>query len=206
MTTALRHGVLLLAAGGSRRLGQPKQLLVLDGETLVHRAARLALATAPADAVVVLGAHGVAIAAAVADLPLRSVACADWTRGMGASLAEGLAALSPDCGAALVLLCDQPDLAPDHLHRLVAAARAAPGRAAASAYAGVLGVPAVLPRAWFAALASLQGDRGARDLLRERAAEVIAVAAPALSRDIDVPADLHAQADTSALGAGRARE
>lgn len=206
MTTPPRHGVLLLAAGGSRRLGQPKQLLALDGETLVHRAARLALATSPADAVMVLGAHAAAITAAVADLPIRGVASAHWTQGMGASLADGLAALSTDCDAALVLLCDQPDLEPGHLQQLVTAARAAPGRAVASAYAGVLGVPALLPRAWFAALAELKADRGARDLLRDRAAEVIAIAAPALARDIDRPADLHANPSTSTLGAAPGRE
>ena len=201
MTARLRHGVLLLAAGGSLRLGQSKQLLRMDGETLVHRAARLALDTAPDDALVVLGAGADALAAAVADLPIRPVACAGWAQGMGASLATGLAALSPDCDVALVLLCDQPALDAAHLAQLLAAARAAPGRAAASAYGGVLGVPAVLPRAWFAALSTRREDRGARDLLRERAGEVMAVTAPALSRDIDRPEDLHAAGVDPALGA-----
>ncbi|MFY2762901.1 nucleotidyltransferase family protein [Arenimonas sp. MALMAid1274] len=185
-----RHGLLVLAAGGSRRLGQAKQLLRIDGETLVHRAARLGLATAPADAVLVLGARADEVAAAVTGLPLRTVVCPDWTIGLGASLRDGLAALSPRCDAALVLLCDQPGLDAAHLHALLAAAAAAPGTAVSSAYAGVLGVPALLPRTWFAALSGLSGDRGARDLLRERASEVKAVPAPALAQDVDVPADL----------------
>lgn len=191
MTATPCHGVLLLAAGASRRLGQPKQLLRLHDETLVHRAARLALATAPTDAVLVLGAGAEAIAAAVSDLPIRSVACADASQGMGASLRDGLAALAPECEGALVLLCDQPGLDTVHLQRLLAAWRQAPHQAVASAYAGVLGVPALLPRTWFSRLAALQGDRGARDLLRERAADVIAVDAPSLATDIDHPGDLH---------------
>ena len=194
MTAPPRHGVVLLAAGGSKRLGQAKQLLALGGETLVHRAARLALATSPGDAVLVLSAHADAVLAGVATLALRPVRCADWERGMGASLRAGLAALSPGCAGALVLLCDQPDLEAAHLHALVEAWRTDPARAAASAYAGVLGVPALLPRPWFADLAALDGDRGARDLLRQRAADVHALPCAPLARDIDVPADLHARA------------
>ncbi|MBW8367238.1 MAG: nucleotidyltransferase family protein, partial [Arenimonas sp.] len=163
MSPAPRHGVLLLAAGGSKRLGQAKQLLEFGGESLVHRAARLALQTAPADAVLVLGAHADAVLAGVATLALRPVRCADWQHGMGASLRDGLAALSPACDGALVLLCDQPDLDADHLLALVDAWRRDPSRAAASAYAGVLGVPALLPRDWFKELAGLDADGGARD-------------------------------------------
>ncbi len=200
-----RHGVVLLAAGGSRRLGQAKQLLELAGETFVHRAARLALATAPADAVLVLGAHADAVLAGEATLALRPVRCGDWERGMGASLRAGLAALSPNCSGALVLLCDQPDLHAGHLHALVQAWRRDPTRAAASAYAGVLGVPALLPRTWFSALDALDGDRGARDLLRQRAGDVHAVASAPLARDIDTPADLH-PGGAPRLGPGNQQE
>jgi CTP:molybdopterin cytidylyltransferase MocA len=203
--TPARHGVVLLAAGGSRRLGQPKQLVQMAGETLVHRAARLALATAPADAVLVLGAHAEAVLAGVATLALRPVQCADWERGMGTSLRAGLAALSPACQGALVLLCDQPDLDATHLQALVQAWRRDPSRAAASAYAGVLGVPALLPRAWFPELAALGGDRGARDLLRQRARDVQAVACFPLARDIDTPTDLHGHGPAS-LGPGNQQE
>lgn len=204
MTTP-RHGVVLLAAGGSKRLGQAKQLLEMGGETLVHRAARLALATSPHDAVLVLGAHADAVLAGVAMLSLRPVQCADWERGMGTSLRAGLAALAPGCDGALVLLCDQPDLEASHLQSLVQAWRRDPARAAASAYAGVLGVPALLPRPWFAELAALDGDRGARDLLRARAAQVHYVACSPLARDIDGPADLHG-AGVASLGPGNQQE
>jgi molybdenum cofactor cytidylyltransferase len=186
-----RHALVLLAAGGSRRLGRPKQLLVLEGETLVLRAARLGLATAPASALLVVGAQADAVQAAAAGLPLQRVDCTDWNAGLGASLRAGLSAVPDDCDGALVLLCDQPAADAAHLQALVAAWRADPDRAAASAYAGVLGVPALLPRAWFDAL-SFDRDRGARDLLRERADRVTAIAASALSQDIDHPGDMTA--------------
>ncbi len=67
-----RHAVVLLAAGGSRRLGAPKQLVDVDGESLVRRAARAALATDPSQALVVVGAHADAVWSAVADLRARA--------------------------------------------------------------------------------------------------------------------------------------
>ncbi|NCT66652.1 MAG: peptide-methionine (R)-S-oxide reductase MsrB [Rhodanobacteraceae bacterium] len=183
-----RHAAILLAAGASSRLGQPKQLLALDGEPLLRRAARALLATAPAELVVVLGHDAERLHAALAGLPLRTCVALDHAEGLAASLRAGLAALAPDCAGALVALTDQPALAAAHLCALRDAWRAAPRRAVASAYAGVLGVPALLPRAWFDELMRLHGDTGARSLLRTRAGEVTALAAPALAHDLDTPA------------------
>lgn len=182
---APRHGVILLAAGASRRLGTPKQLLEFEGEPLVRRAARAALTTHPAQALAVLGANAGAVFAAIADLDLERVDCPHWEEGLSASLGAGVGALTADIDGVLVVLCDQPALSAAHLQTLVAAWREAPARPAASAYAGVLGVPAILPRAWFADIFALTGDRGARELLRACASEVNAVPAPALSWDID---------------------
>ena len=182
------HGLVLLAAGASRRLGRPKQLLTLSGETLVHRAARLALATQPLDAVVVLGHAAEEVGAAVGDLVLRRVICAEADQGMGVSLAQGLAALHADCAGALVVLCDQPALEAGHLLGLVALWRDRPEEAVASAYADVIGVPAVLPRAWFG-LGEIRGDEGARGLLR-RGEGVATLRCEGLSRDVDTAEDL----------------
>jgi len=188
MTTP-RHAAIVLAAGASRRLGTPKHLLHVDGETLLHRAARIALATAPAQTLVVLGANAAAMREAVADLDVRSVVCDDWQRGQSASLQAGVSALEDGIEGVLVLLCDQVGLDAAHANTLLQAWHDEPTRAVASAYADVIGVPAVLPRAWFADVLRLQGDRGARDLLRRRDAEVVKITAPALARDVDTPRD-----------------
>ena len=184
---ACAHGVVVLAAGASRRLGQAKQLLRIDGETLVHRAARLALATAPAAAVLVVGADADAVFAAAADLPLCRVDCTDWQRGMGASLHAGLAALPSECGGALIVLCDQPALDAQHLAALVAAWRANPAAASASSYAGRAGVPALLPRSWFGELRHDARDHGARTLLARHPEQVTLIVNEALALDIDTP-------------------
>jgi len=184
------HGLIVLAAGASRRLGKSKQLLRLRGEPLVRRALRLGLATRPQIALIVLGAEADAVYASVADLGVRRVECADWALGMGASLRAGLAALPGECAGALIALCDQPALDAPHLDGLVAAWHANPRGAAASSYAGRLGVPALLPRAWFRELMADVGDQGARELLARRRAEVAAVVNETLAFDVDRDQDL----------------
>ena len=183
------HGAVVLAAGASTRLEQPKQLLLYQGEALVHRAARLALETAPSDAVIVFGFDAEAMASRIADLPIRRIDCAGWQLGLGASLHAGIDALSPACSGVLVLLCDQPGLETSHLLSLRDAWRRAPGRGVASHYADRLGVPALLPRAWFDAL-DAGSDRGMRDLLQQRVEQIDAIANPALAFDVDRPEDL----------------
>ena len=185
-----RHAVILLAAGASTRLGRAKQSIRIDGESLLRRAARALLATVPADGVVVLGHDAASLRTELAGLDLRCVVADDHAQGLSASLRAGLLALDPRCEAALIALTDQPGLDATHLIVLRDAWRAQPTRAAASAYAGVLGVPAMLPRAWFGELVALCGDIGARALLRDRAQHVVAIEAPALERDIDTPDDL----------------
>ena len=172
------------------RLGQSKQLVEIDGEPLVHRAARALLASAACEVIVVLGHDAARVRAAIADLHVRTVIAQDHADGMSAALRAGIAALDARCAGALVALTDQPALDSVHLVALRDAWRATPWRAVASAYADILGVPALLPRAWFADIAALRGDTGARALLRARHREVAAISAPAFARDIDTAADL----------------
>jgi len=184
------HGAILLAAGASTRLGTAKQLIEIDGVSLLRRAAEALLATAPRVLVVVLGHEAAAMRAALFPIDAHVVCAHDHAEGLSASLRAGIAALPSDLGGTLVALTDQPALDAAHLSALCARWQRAPMRAVASAYAGVLGVPALLPRNWFADLARLRGDVGARGLLRERADDVVAVDAPALAHDIDTSRDL----------------
>lgn len=186
----LRHGVVILAAGSSQRLGQPKALLEIDGETLIHRALRIALETKPFDCIVVSRIDDHRIASAISDLACRISPCAEASRGMAASLRHGLRLLDARCSAALIVLTDQPALDSTHLCALRDAWRNQPSHAAASAYADTVGVPAVLPRSWFETLTGNNSDQGARELLRARPDEVCIVAAPNLAFDIDTQADL----------------
>ena len=185
-----RHAAILLAAGASTRLGHPKQLVEIDGEALLRRAARALLTTRPAALVVVLGHDAEAMRAVLAGIDAHCVLARDHAEGLSASLRAGLAALPADVDGALVALTDQPALEAAHLAVLCATWRSDPARAVASAYAAVLGVPAILPRGWFDEIGRLRGDVGARLLLRARTAEVVAIDAPALAQDLDMPGDL----------------
>jgi CTP:molybdopterin cytidylyltransferase MocA len=184
------HGLIVLAAGNSSRLQQSKQLLRYRGESLVRRAARLGLSTAPFDAVVVVGAQADAVFSEVVDLAVRRVDCADWPSGMGASLRAGVAALRPACVGVLVVLCDQPALDSAHLDAVTKVWHEMPVSGVASYYRGHAGVPALLPRSWFSDLAVAAGDRGARDLIAARAEQIRLLTNESLALDIDRPEDL----------------
>ena len=127
--------VVVLAAGASTRFGSPKQRLLL-GEVL----ARVRAARAAGEIVVVLGAHDV-------ETDARTVCCADWEDGPGASLRCGLDALGPEVEAAAIVLADGPDLAPEALDRLLDAWHDGRGDVLAASYGGVRGHPVVLGRA-----------------------------------------------------------
>lgn len=180
----------LLAAGGSRRLGRPKQLVRFRGEALVHRAARLALEAGFAPVLVVVGAEGEAVAAALADLPVTCVPNPQWSTGLASSLRAGIARLPSGRAGTLLLVCDQVALTVEHLVALREAFWAAPGLPAASAYGGGLGIPAVFPARLFPSLAGLQGDRGAKALLNPGPAT--AVLFPGGSQEVDTREDLEA--------------
>ena len=191
----------LLAAGGSRRLGTPKQLLQQHGSSLVELAARQLLDAGCAPVVVIVGAHAVDIRAAVALLPVICVDNEHWERGMGTSIAMAISTLSmPTWGhvhSAVIASCDMPAVSVAHLRALTATAQSAPHhgvRRVASAYHGpagdlVQGIPALLPRADWPALAALDGDQGARLLLRQ--ADTATVFLRDGDLDLDTPADVH---------------
>ena len=192
---ALRFGAIILAAGASSRLGSPKQLLLLDGQPLVTRAAQAALTAGAWPVVVVLGAHAEKIRPALARLPVLVVENAAWPEGMAASIRTGITTLgqfSRTLEAALIALCDQPAFNAEVIAQLLATQHTTGRSIVAARYAARHGAPALLLRAHFPALAALTGETGARDLLNGDPTHVAAVDLPALAQDLDTPADLAA--------------
>jgi len=179
---------ILLAAGRSRRLGAPKQLLTVDGTPLVVRAVRQAMVHCDAGMVVVTGAGREQIIDVLAGLPIDIVENPDWAQGMGTSIRCGVAAAPAAAGGLLLLVCDQPAVGAAELAGLTDAWRAAPERIAAAGYAGTRGVPAIFPACYRGRLMALNGDCGARSIIAE-ADEVTVVDMPAAAHDIDTPAD-----------------
>jgi molybdenum cofactor cytidylyltransferase len=188
----LSIGTLLLAAGGSARLGTPKQLVRIGGRALVRGAAEAALSLRAGPVVVVLGAFAELVWPQLADLPLRVVENPGWAEGMGASIRVGVAALEEqgDPDAVLITLADQPRVDGAALDRLVHAFRAGGADAVASGYGGVVGAPALFGRPWIPGLRALRGDQGALSLLRADPVAVRVVELPEAADDVDTPADL----------------
>jgi molybdenum cofactor cytidylyltransferase len=187
---------ILLAAGASTRLGQPKQLLRLPafgGETLLDHAVALARASGAAPIFVILGAHAEEIHLECELLDCILMRNEAWAEGMASSLRVGIAAVlenAPAASGAMVMVCDQPELSTEHLVRLLDAHREDGNRIAASRYAARTGVPAIFPRELFPGLLELQGDQGARALLQQPGAAVHAIDFPGGESDLDSPEDL----------------
>lgn len=192
MHAAVGHAAVVLAAGGSRRLGRAKQLLRRDSEALVHRTVRLAAATRPQRLLLVTGADAALIVDAVAGLGAEEILNRDWALGLSSSLKCAATALSGFGGAVLVLGCDQPALDAHHLQALLRGAGTAASGCAATAHGDAAGIPAVVTMALMQACVQLQGDRGLGAQLTNMGDAVWRMDAPELRLDIDHEDDVAA--------------
>jgi molybdenum cofactor cytidylyltransferase len=186
----VKIGAIILAAGSSSRLGQPKQLLEYEGRTLVRRAAEAALVAGCDPVAVVVGANLENVAAALRGLAVLIVPNEDWERGLGTSIRAGVVRLQ-ESDAVILLVCDQPKVDAGLLRDLIARQEQTGQPMVASRYAATNGVPALFTRACFERLLALEDDSGAKALLQSRPAEVATVAFPAAAFDVDTPADFH---------------
>lgn len=184
---AQRIAAIVLAAGGSRRMGSPKMLEQLEGKPLVAHAVDASLESR-ADAVfVVTGCAGDDVRSALDDSDLRFVDNPDWTEGLASSIRSGVDALG-GFDAALILLGDQPSVTAELIDALIERFHTGQALAACEYPDGTIGPPVLFGRAHYPALRALTGDQGAKTLLR--AAEPAIVRFPTGNLDIDTPKDL----------------
>lgn len=184
--------VVILAAGGSRRLGRPKQLEEIEGQSLVRRAAEAALAAGSGSVHVVVGAEAVRVRAALDGLPLDLVLNEAWRDGVASSIRAAVDAIERrerPVETLILMLCDQPGVSEDVLRRLLEAYRTTRAPVVASRYPEGPGVPALFHAELFPALKSLDGDVGARELIRHLDRDVVTIPF-ALPDDIDTPDDV----------------
>ncbi|MGR9114647.1 MAG: nucleotidyltransferase family protein [Gammaproteobacteria bacterium] len=182
---------LIIAAGASRRMGSPKQLLVWKNQPLLNHAIRNACTLLDGRVIVVLGAHAESIQKTV---DLGAVAIAfnpDWQEGVASSIRAGVWALPPSAAAALILLCDQPLISRNHMQTLLTHWQIEPTRPVASQYKNSIGAPALFPADYFKPLKHLKGDRGAKSLLMEAGDNVLKIPLPEAELDIDTMDDFH---------------
>jgi molybdenum cofactor cytidylyltransferase len=179
----------ILAAGGSSRLGRPKQLLTFRGETLVRRAVRAAAEAGCDPVIVVVGDLGDAIRIELQPTSAIIVENPDWQRGLGTSIRRGLQEVVGSIDAVVLLTCDQPLVDKAVIAELIAMSEKTGKPMVASSYANTLGVPALFDRSCFADLLALPDDSGAKTLIAARPNDVAAVAFEPGALDIDTPED-----------------
>ncbi len=197
-------GIIVLAAGGSRRLGTPKQLLRFQGRSLLRHSVEAALASHAHPVVVVLGAYAEQVKPEIADLPVQVVENQRWAEGMSSSVRAGIQALttaSDALEAALLMVCDQPYVASRTIDGIIEAYRSTGRLIVASEYAGTLGVPALFTRDLFRDLMTLEGDHGARRIIRTYEGEVLRFPFPEGAIDVDTLDD-HATLQSSSRETG----
>jgi len=190
----LRLFSVVLAAGGSRRFGSPKQLARYRGQSLLRRAADLAASATGPDTLLVLGADWRLMIDELRSgrqLPESFVALNEnFAAGMAGSITCGVRSILPLADAVLILLVDQPLITTSHLLTLKKKWQSSVSNIVVSEFADIAGPPVIFPASCFSSLLKLQGDQGARAVIEQNKANVIGVPFAEAATDIDTPGDL----------------
>lgn len=179
----------VLAAGGSSRLGWPKQLLPWRGKPLVYTVAKTALSAGLSPVVVVIGSHGEEVKQALRDLPVTFVHNPEWEAGQSASVKAGLRALPEMVGGAVFLLSDQPQIPVTLIRLLVETHAQTLSPIVAPQVDGQRGNPVLFDRDTFADFMALEGDAGGRRLFSHHQATWVEWYDRDLLLDVDTPED-----------------
>ncbi len=181
---------IVLAAGSSTRMGRPKQLLRIGGETLIRRCVNTLVPVHPKP-IVVTGAERRKIETELEDFAISICYNDRWPSGMASSLQCGLTEAlkqSPDTSGVLVTLVDQPLVVTSHLSQLITKAGKAPNKAiVVTDYHADVGVPAYIGRSYFKEIFQISGDQGARYLFKSYKECLLKVVFPQAAKDVDTP-------------------
>jgi molybdenum cofactor cytidylyltransferase len=181
--------VIILAAGSSARLGRPKQLLELGGNTLLQKSIVAALNVSKS-VIVVLGANEKLIRPTISNLPIEITLNKNWAKGMSSSIRTGMSVLENiNCEAVLLMLCDQPFVDALLLERMISVFEKSELPIVAAEYEGKVGVPAIFDISFFQTLKILEGQKGAKVLIINNLEKVERVVFEKGKIDIDTEED-----------------
>lgn len=162
-------GLIILAAGASKRLGQAKQLLKFEDKTLIYHMVRVGLRSVCFPVQVVLGANYLRILKEIENMPVFIDVNPEWEKGMGSSISFGVKKINKiyrGLNAIIVMVCDQIYVTAQTINDLVFKYVQSDALIVDSAYNGISGVPALFDKKLFADLMLLSGDEGARKLIK----------------------------------------
>ena len=195
----VRVSGVILAAGPSRRFGNdpPKQLAVIDDEPLVRRVVRQAVESDLAEIIVVTGLAAARVEKTVEDLGVRIVGNPRFHEGQSTSVKVGLAAVEDRAVAAMFIPADQPRLSATVINALIDCYKQTGAAVVVPTYRGRRGAPAVIDRALFGDLATIEGDAGGRQIFPAHEDSLVELPLETGSplQDLDTPEDLRALDD-----------
>ena len=184
--------VLLLAAGSSKRLGRPKQVLDYHGAALLTHSLREAMAARVKTVLVVLGAYAAMLKDAIDFGDAGVVVNSKWEEGMGSSIRYGMETLihqHPEIGGVIIMVCDQPRVSKVVLQNLIIAHQNTRKPIIACGYADTFGPPVFFHKSYFKFLLELKNDVGARSVVRDHPDAVEIIPFPEGNLDIDTEED-----------------
>ncbi|MEL6223856.1 MAG: nucleotidyltransferase family protein [Cyanobacteria bacterium J06627_8] len=182
--------IIILAAGASRRMGQPKQLLSYRGQTLLSHVIQCALASSCSSVIIVLGAHSSKIAPTIEQFSIEIIINSDWHQGVSSSIRCGLNYLrEKSIGGVIFLTCDQPFISTEIIERLIRLYDQSNQPIIASQYGKIVGIPCLFTCSVYPELMQVQGDSGAKSIIKKNRSRIATVEFPRGAIDLDTPAD-----------------
>ena len=184
-------GLIILAAGESKRLGKPKQNLLFRGKTLLQTAVDAGIESICDPIIIVLGANSDQINKDFRSEKIKVVHNPDWEEGMASSIRSGIDELKKEIevDSAIIMLCDQPFVNPGLLNRLISKQKETGKTIVASSYNDTTGVPVLFNRSFFHELLLLQGHQGAKNILKNHGDVTITIPFEMGGIDIDTLED-----------------
>jgi molybdenum cofactor cytidylyltransferase len=185
-------GIVILAAGSSSRLGEPKQLLPYDDKNLLQHTIDVAENSDINSVIIVLGANADLIAKEITKIDAHLIENKEWKEGMASSVRTGLNELlkiSPETDAVIFMVCDQPHVSTMIIDGLIKIQRESGKPIVACNYLETMGPPALFHRSLFNELKQLKGDVGARKIIQQHNDEVATLLFTEGKTDIDTKED-----------------
>ena len=185
--------ILIMAAGASRRLDQPKQLIDYQGQSLIRRILHEAINAEIGDITVITGYNHHEIEKEIQDLKVNVFYNEEWEEGLGASIRNGLKYVlgrKPETNAILLTMVDQPFVDADHLKKLAKAYDPSRPMIIASAYSSTFGVPVLFDSQYFEEMKQLKGDEGGKKIFVNYLRNIVEIPFIQGAIDIDEKKDL----------------
>ncbi len=185
--------IIILAAGSSSRLGQSKQLFVINGQPLLLKSIDAAIESGVKRVVVVLGANDFEHRQLIEKLPIEIIPNPTWQKGMGNSLKAGLSHLlkmDHKIDGVITMVCDQPMITSTHLKKLIEEFEQTKKSIVASFYSGAPGVPALFEKSLFEKMLSINDEYGAKKIINQYPDLVTTIDFPKGAIDIDTQEDV----------------